>query len=142
MGKLIQLILKRLLKRPSPPVRPRTAKRRADEKGSDAKKRDNCIGECKKSRRDLEEEAGVSRQTKGKTSHGEKSGGTAQANRDFDSLKPNNVKDINTKYGPGKTGTLEDGSKVTVRPGSSDGRPTVEIRNPNSGRGSEIRYNP
>ena len=50
-----------------------------------------------------------------------------------------NVKDINTAYGPGRTGALSDGRKVTVRPGSTDGRPTLEIRRPNK-VGQEIRY--
>ena len=49
------------------------------------------------------------------------------------------MKDINTSYGAGRTGTLPDGRTVTVRPGSTDGRPTLEIRYPN-GRGIEIRY--
>jgi hypothetical protein len=89
----------------------------------------------------LEEEAGVEQQTKGKTKHGEMNGGMDAADGAFDSLEPNDVRDINTQYGPGRTGQLEDGSRVTVRPGSSDGRPTLEIRNPKNGRGTEIRYN-
>ncbi len=36
-------------------------------------------------------------------------------------------------------GTMENGNKVIVRPGSSDGRPTLEMRRPNN-RGVEIRY--
>jgi hypothetical protein len=107
-----------------------------------------CTGNCgsstaeeqKKRQEELENEAGVSQQTKGKTKHGEKDGGMGEADRDFDSLKPGEQKDIETQYGPGRTGTLEDGSKVTVRPGSSDGRPTLQIRRPN-GRQTEIRYN-
>lgn len=54
--------------------------------------------------------------------------------------KPGKEKGIETQYGPGRTGELENGSKVTVRPGSSDGRPTLQIRRPN-GRQTEIRYN-
>ncbi|MBO0128829.1 MULTISPECIES: hypothetical protein [Agrobacterium] len=107
-----------------------------------------CTGNCgsakaeeqKKRQEELEDEAGVSQQTKGKTKHGEKDGGMAEAERDFDSLKPDNEKGIETQYGPGRTGELQDGSKVTVRPGSSDGRPTLQIRRPN-GRQTEIRYN-
>ena len=34
---------------------------------------------------------------------------------------------------------MPDGRTVTVRHGSTDGRPTLEIRNPNA-RGIEIRY--
>lgn len=63
-----------------------------------------------------------------------------EADRDCDSLKPREEKNIETQYGRGRTGALEDGSKVTVRPGSSDGRPTLQIRRPN-GRQTEIRYN-
>ena len=92
-----------------------------------------------KRERELEEEAGVEQRTKGKTKHDSKEGGMDHANEDFDSLKPDNVKDINTKYGPGRTGTLENGKKATVRPGSSEGPPTLEIRKSN-GRGTEIRY--
>ena len=89
--------------------------------------------------RELEEEAEVEQRTKGKTRHGSKNGGMAQADEDFDSLMPGNVQGIETKYGPGRTGTLKNGGRVTVRPGSSEGPPTLEIRRPN-GRGPEIRY--
>ncbi|WP_223843966.1 MULTISPECIES: hypothetical protein [Rhizobium] len=107
-----------------------------------------CTGDCakakeerqKKRRDELEDEAGVEQKTKGKTKHGEKDGGMSEADKDFDSLEPDNSRPIDTQYGPGRTGTLEDGSKITVRPGSSDGRPTLQIRNPN-GRQTEIRYN-
>lgn len=95
----------------------------------------------KKRKKELEDQSNVEQKTKGKTKHGEATGGMDQAEKDFDSLEPKNVKDINTNYGKGRTGSLEDGSNVTVRPGSSDGRPTLEIRNPNTGRGTEIRYN-
>lgn len=74
-----------------------------------------------------------------KTKHGEKNGGIVKANNDFGSLKPDGVKDIETKYGPGRTGQLKNGDRVTVRPGSSEGPPTLGIRRPN-GRGVEIRY--
>jgi hypothetical protein len=79
------------------------------------------------------------RVTKGKTTQHIGKGGLSQANADFDALGPIDVKPINTVYGPGRTGTLPDGRTVTVRPGSTDGRPTLEIRKPN-GRGDEIRY--
>lgn len=74
----------------------------------------------------------------GKTTQYEKSGAYDQAAEDFASLNPSDVKDINTNYGPDKTGKLPDGRTITARPGSSDGRPALEIRNPN-GRGIEIR---
>jgi len=88
---------------------------------------------------DILDEATPGRATKGKTEQYVKSGDYDRAAEDFNSLNPSNVKDINTNYGQGKTGTLSDGRTVTARPGSSDGRPTLEIRNPN-GRGIEIRY--
>jgi hypothetical protein len=79
--------------------------------------------------------------TKGKTKLWEKGGGWDQANDDFDDkVDPETVKDIETAYGSGRTGKLPDGRKITVRPGSSDGRPTIEVRKPN-GRGHEVRYN-
>jgi len=90
--------------------------------------------------KELEEEAGLEQKTKGKTRHGEKSGGMAQAEKDFDSLKPNGVRDINTGYGKGRTGKLKDDRNVTVRSGSSEGSPTLEIRDPKNSRGVEIRY--
>ena len=88
---------------------------------------------------DIIEGAEPGRVTKGKTTQYEKPGSYEQTSEDFDALNPTNVKDINTKFGPGKTGTLSDGRTITARPGSSDGRPTLEIRNSN-GRGIEIRY--
>lgn len=96
----------------------------------------------KKRRKELEEEAGVKQKTKGRTRHGEKSGGMDQANADFDSLEPTETQIVDTKYGPGRAGILDDGTKLTVRPGSSEGQPTLEFRNSNNGRGTEIRYNP
>jgi len=88
---------------------------------------------------DILDGASPGRATKGKTTQYVKSGGYDQAATEFDSLNPSNVKEINTKYGSGKTGTLPDGRTITARPGSSDGRPTLEIRDSN-GRGVEIRY--
>ncbi len=63
----------------------------------------------------------------------------AEANNDFGSLKPDGIKDIETQYDPGPTSQLKNGGRVTVRSGSSEGPPTLEIRRPN-GRGVEIRY--
>lgn len=93
-----------------------------------------------KSFEDILKDTTPGRETKGKTSQHVRPGGMDQANTDFDSMKPTNVKQINTKAGAGRTGTLPDGRSVTVRPGSSDGRPTLEVRNPANGRGHEIRY--
>ena len=89
---------------------------------------------------DLIRDSAPGRGTKGRTKQRERSGGFDQANTDFDSLDPQEVRDIDTRYGAGRSGTLPDGRSANVRPGSSDGRPTLEIRSPN-GRGVEIRYN-
>jgi len=98
--------------------------------------------EQEKRLKELEEEAGVEQKTKGKTRYGEKSGGMDQAKKDFDSLKPDNPV---TQEIPGKgkitTGKLRDGRDINVRDFSSDGRPTIEIRdNDGNSRGIEIRY--
>ena len=46
------------------------------------------------------------------------------ANDDFDSLNPQNVKNIPG----GRTGELPDGRRVNVRDHSSDGLPTLEVQ--------------
>jgi hypothetical protein len=79
-------------------------------------------------------------QTKGKTTHYAKDGGFTRANREFDSLNLKNVKDIQVgRDGVGRTGRLENGTNVTVRSRSIDGRPTLEIQK--SPKKIEIRYN-
>ncbi|QDT65248.1 hypothetical protein V22_24950 [Calycomorphotria hydatis] len=80
------------------------------------------------------------RKTKGPTKLLEKSGGFEQAKKDFDSLPLNNKKVIETPDGPVEIGTLPDGRTVKLRNFSTDGRPTLEIRNPSGKRGTEIRY--
>ena len=86
---------------------------------------------------DVLEGATPGRETKGRSDLFDKPGGEAGANSDFDSMNPSNVKDI---PGGGRTGQLPDGRTAVVRPGSSDGRPTLEIQ---SGRGRiKIRYGP
>lgn len=88
---------------------------------------------------DLLEDSEKGRETSGKSEQYLKKGGFEQAQKDFDSLNPSDVKDINTSYGKGKTGVLKDGSKVNVRPGSTYGEPTLEIQLPN-GKRIKIRY--
>lgn len=88
---------------------------------------------------DLLKDAKPGRETKGKTDQYEKDGGFDQAKKDYDHLNPENSKEIDTAYGKGHTGVLEDGSKVNVRPGSTQGEPTLEIQFPN-GKTIKIRY--
>ena len=76
---------------------------------------------------------------KGVARNFESIGGYDQTLKDFDALNPSNVKDIQTKYGPGKVGTLSDGTKVVARQGSTTGGPTLEIKVSNS-KVYKIRY--
>ena len=75
----------------------------------------------------------------GKARNLEKSGGYKKALEDFSSLNPNNTKSISTKYGDGKFGVLEDGTTISVRPGSKTGGATLEIKIPGK-RLIKIRY--
>jgi hypothetical protein len=105
------------------------------------KKDEQCpTGKCNNTPEDLTKDAKPGRKTKGKTEQFEKTGGKDQMNKDFDSLGAKDVKTVQTPKGELRTGTLPDGRVVTSRPFSSDGRPTLEIRNPSNGRGVEIRY--
>ena len=63
-----------------------------------------------------------------------------QANKDFDSLNLQNVRTFQTKYGEGRIGTLPDGRIVNVRPGSSNGQITLEIKSKSSNKVIKIRY--
>lgn len=70
--------------------------------------------------------------------------GFDEANKDFDKLNPGNVKPMDTDFGPGRQGILNNGSTISVRPSSSgpNGRPTIQI-NPPKDSGSKpqkIRY--
>ncbi|WP_230781769.1 RHS repeat-associated core domain-containing protein [Sphingomonas sp. Leaf37] len=78
------------------------------------------------------------RETKGPTKQFEKPGGLQEANEDFDKSKPQNVSDKGNGI---RVGPMPDGRTIIVRPRSTDGRPTVEVRRPN-GRGYEVRYGP
>ncbi len=65
---------------------------------------------------------------KGITTNLTSSGGYKQALSDFNSLKPSNVKNILTKFGPGKQGILN-GKSIVVRPSSTSGEgATLEIQ--------------
>ena len=54
---------------------------------------------------------------------------------------PPSPQNISDKGNGIRVGTLPDGRTIIVRPKSTDGRPTVEVRRPN-GRGYEVRYGP
>ena len=69
----------------------------------------------------------------------ESTGGFPQTLRDFFSLNPSDIKDIQTQYGPGKEGKLSKGTSVVARPGSTTGGATLEIR-VSSRRIYKIRY--
>lgn len=73
--------------------------------------------------------------TKGRSTQYEREGGMDAANKEFDSLKPENVKEIEG----GRVGTLADGRTVIVRGGSTDGRPTLEIQKGKNK--TKFRYN-
>lgn len=57
-------------------------------------------------------------------------GGMDQADKDFESLDPSDVRPIKD----GRVGKLPDGSTVVVRRNSTDGRPTLEVQNPDRTR--------
>lgn len=76
---------------------------------------------------------------KGVARNFETSGGYEQTLKDFESLNPSDVKDIQTKYGAGKVGILSDGTKVVARQGSTTGGATLEIKISNS-KIYKIRY--
>ncbi len=69
----------------------------------------------------------------------ESSGGYEQAVKDFLSLNPVNVKEIQTQYGSGKFGTLDNGTKIVARRGSKSSGATLEITDSN-GKIYKIRY--
>jgi hypothetical protein len=76
--------------------------------------------------------------TNGRTTQFVKQGEFSQASKEFDSQNSSGIKDINTDYGAGRTGTFSGDRTITVRLGSTDGCPTLEIRNPVNNRGIDI----
>lgn len=76
---------------------------------------------------------------KGITRNFESSGGYAQTIRDFESLNLSNVRDIQTKYGTGEFGLLDNKINVIARRGSTTGGPTLEIQI-SKNRVYKIRY--
>ena len=74
---------------------------------------------------DLIKTSKAGRRTKGRTKQYEREGGFEQANKDFDALNPQEIRDLPNG---GRAGVLPDGSEVNVRRGSSEGRSTLEIK--------------
>lgn len=66
----------------------------------------------------------------------DKSGGMSQANKDFNELSKGAK--VQTR-GTTRTAELEDGTKINVRPNSTQGNPTLEIQPP-KGQRTKIRY--
>ena len=64
----------------------------------------------------------------GRTRSLNKSGGYQQALEDFYELHLDDIKKIDTDFGEGVTGILQDGTHVVVRAGSKSGGPTLEIQ--------------
>ncbi len=80
---------------------------------------------------------GASKGKAGKTRQFDKSGGLDQANKDFDSLVGGGA--VKNHGGGVRSGTLPDGSTISVRPGSTQGSPTIQI-NPPSEKPIKVRY--
>ncbi|WP_334187454.1 hypothetical protein [Noviherbaspirillum sp.] len=73
--------------------------------------------------------------TRGFSTVWEKTGGMAQADRDFDKFKPKNVRERENGM---RTGVLSDGRKIIVRRDSTDGRPTLEFQD--GDKRDKVRY--
>ena len=88
---------------------------------------------------DITKGASFERKTKGNTNLYRKKGGMKSAEKDFNDMNLSDVTEFNTKYGTAKRGRNENGETVILRPGSSDGAPTIE-RQVNGRKKTEIRY--
>lgn len=88
----------------------------------------------------IEELEKVKKQKKGSTKQYKKNGGYPEAVQDFESLNPQNVRDLpGGKIG--KHGVLADGRDVIVRlESSADCYPTLEVQTKNSNKRIKIRY--
>lgn len=80
---------------------------------------------------------GAIKERSGRTTIYRKTGGFEQANEEFDEMARGT--NVRVREGGLRTATLPNGTKITVRPNSSDGRPTLEIHPPGS-KPIEIRY--
>lgn len=61
------------------------------------------------------------------------------AEKDFGDMNLSNVKEFDTQYGTAKRGINENGETIILRPGSSDGAPTIE-KQIKGRKKVEIRY--
>ncbi|MGC0845628.1 hemagglutinin repeat-containing protein [Pantoea agglomerans] len=73
---------------------------------------------------DLMSSSSKGQETTGRSKLFERTGGSEAANKEFDLLRPTEIKDIPG----GRVGKLPDGRTVVVRERSTDGRPTLEIQ--------------
>lgn len=55
-------------------------------------------------------------------------------------MEPTSKKEINTSYGKGFVGVLDDNTKIVARPGSKTGGPTLEISQNGTRKIIKIRY--
>ena len=80
------------------------------------------------------------------TQHYGRRGSYSDATRDFQRLRPDNVRSFGNRGGggiSGRTGTMGNGHRVTVRDGSrGNSRPTLEIRSHQGSMVRKFRYNP
>ena len=61
------------------------------------------------------------------------------AKKDFNDMHLSEVTEFDTQYGKAKRGTTDSGETIILRPGSSDGAPTIEHQR-NGQKKVEIRY--
>lgn len=78
--------------------------------------------------------------SKGPVRNYEKIGDYKTCLDEFNGLRPTSKKEINTSYGEGFVGVLDDNTKIIARPGSKTGGPTLEISQSSSRKIIKIRY--
>ena len=90
--------------------------------------------------KDLYNQSNPGRKTNGKTEQRIFDGDFENTMSDFESLNPHNVRNIDTPWGEGKVGQIEGDYVAVARPGSTDGRSTLEIQNRCNQRKLKFRY--
>lgn len=130
---LIPVVLRRCPKTPTPKPIPKSPKEFPKQKPSSTTKcPPTCPGATKE---EILKGAKPGKVSSSRQYH--KQGGLEQANRDFDALTRGGK--IRDRGGGLRTAELPNGSNVNVRPSSTGGQPTLEIR-PLSGKRIKIRY--